>query len=736
MNNKKFRISGGKDWLQRLAIALIIGGGAALVVEDVFDRVRLFDKLTFATIDRRFEQRGPLVRDGTDLDVVIVGISRESFANAPHPYPFPRDYYARLIRNLNRLGADVIGIDLVFDIPAYQHPEHDRELFETIRDAGNTVLAGVIRGVERRGDAAAVVVQEEDSYGNIFFPADSSLGFVQMRKDPDGVIRRYPVAMLTHGRGRLLPSFGFAVMNRFDGRNPLQTPGIDGRFFNIGDRRIPRVAEAAYINYYGPSGTFTQFDLIDIIDDETFRTLDELRYGVDLDVFYDFEEWDPFRGRVVLVGPLFPESQDLHPTPVHPPGRSDFNEMYGVEIHANMIQTMIDANYLYTLPPAGSALFVILTALFIFITTSVIKSIRGTNQTILEAVAILWGILGILLIFYIGDWYFIHRNLITPVTGPAAAVILAYFGSAIHQYLTERRQKEIVKSIFSHYVTPAIVNELLSDPDKLRLGGEKRELTVLFSDIAGFTSISEGMTPENLVELLNEYLDAMTDVIIRNKGTLDKYEGDAIMAFWGAPIPLNDHALHASLSAIQMQRRLRDLRENFRVGGKKRLDMHMRVGINTGDMIVGNMGGKERFDYTVIGDSVNLGARLETANKMYGTSIIVSENTYRHVKDLAIVRELDTIVVKGKTQITKIYELVGMQDDGIPADVRTKCDMYSKGMVLYRERRWQKAAEHFSELVSIYPYDKPSKIYLERSKMYLENPPPADWNGVTVMDIK
>lgn len=735
MKQKKLKISGGKDWLQRSIIGLCIGVLVTTFVQDTFFHFGLFEKLRLATIDRRFEKRGPLARDGTELDVVIVGISPESFKTAPDPYPFPRHYYARAIRNLNRLDSKVIGIDLIFDIPVYQDPAQDYMLYEKLREAGNVVLAGILRGIERRGMAEAIIVQEQENFGNIFFAADSSLGFVNMRRDPDGVIRRYPVSMLAHGSRQMLPSFGTAILNRYDGRDPLSNPVILDRAFLLGERNIPRISETAYINYYGPSGTFTQFDIIDIIDDETFTTLDEIRYGVDLDIFYDFVETNPFKDKVVLIGPLFPESQDLHPVPVYPPGSPDFNEMYGVEIHANMIQTMIDDNYLLSPSRSTSAIIVILTAFIIFMLSSIIKAIRYRRQYILDfsALALTGG--SVFLIFAAGDWFFINRNYILPITAPVSAAILGYFGSAIYQYLTERRQKEIVKSIFSHYISPAIVNELLNDPDKLQLGGEKKELTVLFSDIAGFTSIAESLQPEKLVELLNEYLDAMTDIIIKNGGTLDKYEGDAIMAFWGAPVSLQNHALLACLSALQMQSALKELR-SVQGHGKNNIEMHVRIGINTGDMIVGNMGGKERFDYTVIGDSVNLGARLETANKRYGTSVIISGNTYEQVKGLVIVRELDAIVVKGKTQITRIYELIGMQDDGYTEDQKQKVQLYNDGIMLYRDRRWKEAIDHFTELTRRYPEDIPSRIYLERSQEYHDNPPPDDWNGITILKSK
>jgi adenylate cyclase len=732
MIDRKLKISGRKDWIRRIIIGVTIGLLVTTFVQDTFFELRLFEKLHLASIDRRFDARGPLARDGIDLDVVLLGISRQTFEASPDPYPFPREYYTRAIRNLNKLGARVIGIDLVFDMPSYSAPEQDQALYNEIKQAGNVVMAGVIRGIERRGEAGAIIVQKDDTFGNIFFTADSSLGFVQMRKDPDGVIRRYPVAMFAYGGIEMLPSFGTAVLNRYDQRDPLTIPAINKKDFRLGDRVIPRTAETAYINYYGPSGTFTQFDLIDILDDETFTTLDEKRYGVDLDVFYDFLQTNPFKDKVVLIGPLFPESQDLHSTPVHPPGAPDFNEMYGVEVHANMIQTMIDDAYLRPTPAGANAAIVIALAFAVFMLTSVIKAVKYRHQYVPEllSIAIAGGM--IYGIFFVGDWFFGQKNVITPVTGPVAAVLFGYFGSAMYQYIIERRQKEMVKSIFSHYVSPAIVNELLNDPDKLQLGGEKKELTVLFSDIAGFTTLSEEIPPETLVVLLNKYLDCMTNIIIENSGTLDKYEGDAVMASWGAPIPMKNHALYACMSALAMQRSLKALRRDE----NNTFPIYMRIGINTGEMVVGNMGGKKRFDYTVIGDAVNLGARLESANKQYGTEIIIGENTYNQVKDHVIVRKLDTIIVKGKTKPTTIYELIGMREDKLEEPEQNKVNLYNDGLKLYPKRRWKEAIELFYELTMLYPEDVPSKIYLERSKRFLNNPPPEDWAGITVMESK
>ncbi len=733
MNQRRLKIKGGKEWLLRFGIGIGIGALVVIFVQDSFVQIGLFEKLHHASIDRRFEQRGPLAADGTELDVVIVGITRESFRAAPDPYPFPREYYARAIRNLNKLGARVIGIDLLFDMPSYQAPEQDKMLYDKIKQAENVVLSGTFQGVERRGSTNTVFLPEDDdTFGNVFFTADSSIGFVQMRRDSDGVIRRYPIAILANGGARLLPSFSTAILNRYDGRRALAQPYIDKNQFLLGNRTIPRVAETTYINYYGPSGTFTQFDIIQFINDETFNTPGESTPGINPDIFDEFIETNPFKNKVVLIGPVYPESQDLHSTPVYHTDTRALNQMYGIEIHANMIQAMIDDDYLRTTTRTTDALLVIITAWIIFMLTSIIRAIKYRNRYPLEIVTLAIAGGAIYFVINIGDWFFSNGGVIIPIAGPVASIVFGYFGSAVHQYVSERRQKVIIKSIFSHYVSPEIMNELLNDPEQLRLGGEKKELTVLFSDIAGFTSLSEVVSPEVLAELLNKHLDSMAKIIINNYGTLDKYEGDAIMAFWGAPIKLKDHALLACISALQMQRTLDELRKN----DSNKLPIHMRIGINTGEMIVGNFGGKDRFDYTVIGDAVNIGARFESVNKNYGTNIIIGENTYKYVQDLVIARKLDTIIVKGKTKPTTIYELIGMCDDNLADDEHTKVKLYNDGIKLYPKRRWKEAVDHFNEMTRLYPEDTPSRIYLERSKFFLLNPPPDDWTGITVLESK
>ncbi|MBI3006370.1 MAG: adenylate/guanylate cyclase domain-containing protein [Ignavibacteriales bacterium] len=330
---------------------------------------------------------------------------------------------------------------------------------------------------------------------------------------------------------------------------------------------------------------------------------------------------------------------------------------------------------------------------------------------------------------------FTNANMLINVVHPGFAIVLAYFSTAVYQYLQEREQKALIKNVFGHYLSPAVVNILASDPSKARLGGDRRELTVFFSDIANFTTVSESFKqPEGLVDLLNEYLSEMTSIVLKTDGTLDKYVGDAIIAFWGAPLPQKDHAYRGCVAALEMQKKLSELRPKWKKEGKPELSC--RCGVNTGNVIVGNIGGKDRFDYTVIGDSVNLASRMEGANKQYHSSIMISESTYGQVKDKVIVRELDLLQVKGKTEPVKVFELLGTSGMKLNEGEKQSLELYHEGLKLYRKRTWDEAIAYFNQAHQLDPKCHVAQIYAERAGLYQLNPPPEEWNGVFVMTTK
>jgi adenylate cyclase len=305
-----------------------------------------------------------------------------------------------------------------------------------------------------------------------------------------------------------------------------------------------------------------------------------------------------------------------------------------------------------------------------------------------------------------------------------------------YKYFTEEKQKRGLKQAFQHYVSPEVVDQMLKTVDNVKLGGERKHLTALFADIRGFTKFSEQMPPEDLVAFLNEYFSEMTKIVLDYGGTVDKYIGDAIMAFYGAPVAQADHAVRACKTAVEMNLHLKELHVRWEARGVP--PIQIGIGIHSGDMIVGNMGSKERFDYTIMGDNVNLASRLEGVNKEYGTYIMISQATYNFCKecqqDSWTVRELDTVRVKGKKESVTIYELCGYGD--FYAQKRDLVQKFNACLQAYKDRQWMQAIALFQEVLASYPDDQPSRMYIERCTRYFHNPPPDDWDGVFEMHTK
>ncbi len=723
-------------WTLRIAASVGIACIVILFVQDPIFHFGFFDRTSLSFIDRAFEKRGSLPYAKDSLEVIIVSISEFSETTVPDRYPFPRSYYARAIRNLNRAGAKVIGIDLTFEQPDQNGPHHDDELFKTIQQYKNVVVAGK---TDFRNDDA-VTNRADENFHSIFYAADSAVGSVFVPNDVDGIYRRYMPFAKVPNQERYIPSFAFSLFNK-----ALHLPSTTFAKntedeFIVGDHHIPKYDDVSMlINYHGQAGkTFKVFDIVNILDDSDFQTIEERELNTSINVFDDPDigliNDGIFKDKIVLIGPYFSESKDLFNVSVSEKGLSDRNLMYGVELHANALQTLIHQNYLYKFSGWKESLLIMLLSMFTFSLVTWLKLFKTQYAFIIEIVAIIIvaGMIdGVLSISY---YTFAKHNLVFPVVSPIAAIILNYIGSAVYQYLTERKQKTMIKGMFSQYLNPSVVNELIAHPEKLRLGGEKKELTVFFSDIASFTNFSEKLDAVDLVHILNEYLTGMTDIILKNDGTLDKYVGDAIMAVWGAPMGLPNNALSACRAAIQMQEKIKEITLGWEKEGKPKLIV--RMGLNTDFMVVGNVGGSSRFDYTVIGDAVNLGSRMEGANKTYGTRIMISERTRNLVKDEFLCRELDYLIVKGKTQPIRVFELIADMKNSISDDIKELVEIYNLGLLLYRNREFKKAIEEFQFALKINPDDGPSQLYLLRSQAYSKKPPPKDWNGVFELKTK
>ncbi|MBP1653710.1 MAG: adenylate cyclase [Bacteroidetes bacterium] len=721
--------------------ALLVAGVALLVValtsEELF-QLGLLRRLELSTIDYRFGIRGERGSIADSSDVVIVEISEDALRSMPAPFPWPRSYYAHLVRNLHAAGARAVGIDLLFSGADPVSPVHDDSLRAALKASGIAVLAG--KREEDRPDV--VLASHRENYGNIFFPGDSALGLVNLRPDADGIYRLYNpfyTVDVTGGETLDLPTFGFAILNTYFRLPALTTPQPDGDAFLYAGRRIPRYDPASFlINLYGPHRTFRHVNFQDVVDDASFTTIDEQSSGEQINTFSDPEfgyQFDgTFDGKIVLVGVTVPEYKDVFPAPLARGVQKGDNLMYGVELHANVIESVIRDDFLRLQPFWSEVLMIALLAAASFLVTSWVKSLRVRAGYVLEVFGFLWIAALTAGVLFASVLLFSRHGFVLNVTSALLAIAGGYAASTVYHLVSERRQRLLIKSMFSTYVNPSVVDELVANPRKLALGGKREELTVLFSDIEGFTTISQGMQPEEIVALLNEYLSGMSAVIFRHEGTLDKYEGDAVMAFWGAPIPQADHPMRACKAALEMQDAAGRLNARWKERGRPLL--RTRIGINTGTMVVGNLGGEGKFDYTVIGDSVNLASRLEGANKEYGTRIMVSELTYEAVRSEILGRQIDRMAVVGRSQPVVTYELLALRGAPETAALEQFVSVYSEGLAAYFSRDWPSSLAHFDQALQLRPDDGPARIHRERVRHYLQHPPPPEWDGVFILHSK
>ena len=424
-----------------------------------------------------------------------------------------------------------------------------------------------------------------------------------------------------------------------------------------------------------------------------------------------------FRNKVVFVGASAAGLYDLRATPRQP-------SFPGIEVHTNIFHQLMKGHFIRQ----TSTLKQILVILALGLISGLIFA--ATSPT----VGIISGLL--LSASYVAAnlFAFNHHQLWLPMVAPLLTIFATFSIQYVYRYVVEERSKRAIRNVFSRYVSSNVVEELLKNPDKVALGGEKRVCTVLFSDLAGFTTWSEQSEPEELVKLLNHYFTEMTHIIFKNGGTLDKYQGDAIMAIFGAPMDVGNHAAQACKAALEMQMRLEEVRKSWAAAGLPQLVQ--RIGINTGQMIVGNMGSDIRFDYTVIGDSVNLGARLEGVNKVYGTATLISETTLQMAGDAIITRPLDLIRVKGKKAPVRIHDLVGVAGEPMNDKLLDLLEAYNQGHQYFTAGKWEWATKQFAKALQINKADGPSKVFFIRCRKYMENPPEEGWDGVYKLNSK
>lgn len=698
----------------------------AIALAGLLSQTSVFQTLELKLLDLRFSLRGQ--RDVSQSPIIIVAIDDQSDESTPHRWPWPRYYYAHLIENLERAEAAVIVLDVILDQPDRTGAQSDQALIDVLQRYDNIVLTGKLFRTSHAYSYSSLMPPYEP------FRQNSSWGLAAIEADLDGFYRRYPLGQAYNDS--VYPSLAAQALKLWLKSDASEAIINQSDHYQIGEQVIPKIDQMGLlVNYNGPAHTFTYYSFETVLDDAGFDLLEDY----DMDAFDD--PGDPelgippgplpagvFKDKIVLIGATMHELHDNFPTPfleyTTPEGDKARAEMPGVEIHANALQTILSEDYLHQPPTAVTFLILVLLTGLVF----VINRYLSTTLAALAALAL--SVLYVLAALTA----FSQANLVLNASLGVMIVVLTYTGQTIYSYLLTQQEKRMLRGAFAYYVPEKVVQEIITNPDRLTLGGEERVVTVLFSDVAGFTSISEKLKPHDLVALLNDYLTDMTNIVLKHSGIIDKFEGDAIMAEFGVPVAFEGHERSACMAAIEMQRELREKRARWAREGRPAL--HARIGINTGEVIVGNMGSRDVFDYTVMGDHVNLGSRLEGANKTYGTEIMISEFTYQIVKKDFYTRQLDLIRVKGKQKPVAVYELIADRSEKLSDDYFDLLHLYHEGLKAYRGRQWSDAINLFARCLQLMPGDKASALYLYRCREFALKPPGPDWDGVTTMTTK
>ena len=590
--------------------------------------------------DLRYQMRG---KTTPPKEIVIVAIDDKSLKKIGR-WPWERKKMASLIDILSKMGAKVIFMDIIFSEAA----KDDEILRNAIKRAGNVILPIVFDFKEEKRDVldgilyqyAFTEIAKTENF-NVFSPivADDvlipvkalshqalAMGHINMVADRDGVLRWEMMAI--EYNGQFFPSLALQAARIYLGLPMEEMSLIAAEGVRLGNEIIPTdFWNRMLIHYYGPIKTFPHISIVDLMENRV----------------------DPsaVKDKIALIGATAIGIYDLRVTPASP-------AMPGVEKHANVIASILHKKYLQKTKTITNILIIFLTGILLTFFMIRVKAILG---------AILSFAL-ISLIYFIGYTIFFKKGLWIDMSYSSISILSIFFITTTYRYATEERYAKRIRSMFSSYVTEKIVNELIKNPNLAKLGGERREITVLFSDIRGFTTFSEKNAPEEVVAMLNEYLGEMTQVIFQWDGTLDKFVGDEIVAFWGAPLPQENHAELAVKCSLHMIKRLKELQQKWQAEGKTPLDSG--VGLNTGEVIVGNIGAEgKKMDYTVIGDHVNLGARVEGLTRKYNTHILITEFTLEKIREAVLkgdlyklnVKGLEKVIVKGKEKPVTVYEI-------------------------------------------------------------------------------
>lgn len=622
----------------RIAVYLAVLGGLLIAGLDYMDFAKSVEN---KIMDLRFFVRGE-IGPGPEDEVVILAIDQQSLERLQVRWPWPRTMYAKVIDRLSQAGARVVALDLVFsELTETERRKEDKILGDAIIRSKSWIVLG--SAFTASPSHHGLMVNYVEALPDID-QTRAHVGYVNVWPNKeDGVLRN--AALLQTYQGKPYMSFDLKILSRYFKIDALEAP-VRKNAISFGPLRIPSDPRGRMlINYRGGSGNFKTISFENVYGPPT-----EVKTNFDLeleDVFPALLANRIFQDKIVLIGTTFPEAQDFHQTPFTP----THGQLAGVEVHANILDTILQKRFLYPIPEWVTFLLFLLLPLLIGQLTIKLKPIRGLIA--LAGLALLYLLVSI--------WLFLSYSWIVPVVNPLLAAALTFVMVVVYLLVTEERHSRFIKGMFSRYVSPKVVEELVKDPNaELKLGGNKQMVTVLFSDIRGFTTLSEELPPEAVVEKLNEYFQTWTDIIFKYDGTVDKFIGDAVMAIFGAPVAHPDDAKRALRAAWDMKAALEKLNERWKEQGRRTLTIG--VGLNTGEAIVGNMGSHQAMGYTVIGDTVNLASRLESKTKDLGVFLLISETTYAAVKDLVEVEAFSDVTVKGKSKTLSVFAVRGLKN--------------------------------------------------------------------------
>jgi adenylate cyclase len=694
---------------------------AALMLPGILDS---FEAKTWDLRARLLARPGP----ATDRVVTILldqGSLNWAKKEQAWSWPWPREAYAAIAAFCKEAGARALVFDLIYTEPSSYGVSDDEAFGQGLADNGRVVGAMNLAREEGQGADTAWpqgvpvagftvegleawvkhVAPRSFTFPRAQFPIPELVHGARMLANTnlptdsvDGVYRREP--LFSSFDNHLVPSEAMAAW--LVGNPGAERLTIRPGTLTVGDITVPIDAEGrAILRYRGPSQTHKAFSAASVIQAEA-----QILEGKAPDL-------DParFRDKYVLVGVTAPGLYDLKPTPMSGP-------FPGMEVNATALDNLLSGDYMRTVPPAFT---LVLLFVLCFGAGLSVSAVSGAWPNLILYVGFLALAPALCIGAYaLGFWL--------PMVGLEVGIGMSLVGGSLASYATEGRQKRYIKGAFKQYLSPAVIEELIAHPERLTLGGERRELTIFFSDVQGFTGISEALTPEELTALLNEYLSAMTDIIQDEGGTIDKFEGDAIIAFWNAPLSQEDHAVRGVRAAMRCQKKLAEMRSGFRARIGK--DMFVRVGMNTGPAVVGNMGSKTRFDYTMLGDQVNLAARLEGINKQFRTYTMISASVVKGMAGAFPVRELSRVAVVGRKEPVTVYEPLLPEDF---AAHRQALETFDKGLQGFYAGRFEEAARIFAEIATS---DPPAAAYEKKCQELAASPPVGGWNGVWVMTEK